>query len=180
MCNDIVCVCQCWVAQRFDTVTFLHMLFPLSQSCGVHLITLLRHSRWLKVATTQSCICHGCGARFSVIASEVTGRPSRSVAGAAAVAQQQTGVASTADLMTLQQQIRQEMADSLQRLREEMQTAVNDRLDAISSIPSAMRRFLAGPAETAKPYRISELIPKSWNGSHDKGQFRNFMAELHL
>ena len=24
------------------------------------------------------------------------------------------------------------------------------------------------------------MIPKSWDGSHDKGQFRNFMAELHL
>ena len=38
----------------------------------------------------------------------------------------------------------------------------------------------AGPAETAKPCRIGELIPKSWDGSHEKGQFRNFMAELHL
>ena len=43
-----------------------------------------------------------------------------------------------------------------------------------------MQRILAGPAETAKPYRISDLIPKSWDGSHEKGQFRNFMAELHL
>ena len=48
------------------------------------------------------------------------------------------------------------------------------------SISSAMQRISAGPAEAAKPYRISDLIPKSWDGSHDKGQFRNFMAELHL
>ena len=89
-------------------------------------------------------------------------------------------MATAADLMTLQQQIRQEMTDSLQRVREEMHTAINGRLDAISSISSAMQRISAGPAEAAKPNRISDLIPKSWNGSHDTGQFRNFMAELHL
>ena len=55
-------------------------------------------------------------------------------------------MATTADLMTLQQQIRQEIADSF-------------------------------PAEAAKPYRISDLIPRSWDGSHD---FRNLVAELHL
>ena len=81
--------------------------------------------------------------------------------------------------MTLLQQIRQEMADSWQRVREEMHTANKGRLDAIS-ISSAMQRLSAGPAETAKPHRISDLIPKSWDGSHDKGQFRNFTAELHL
>ena len=43
-----------------------------------------------------------------------------------------------------------------------------------------MQRLSAGPAEAAKPHRISVLIPKSWDGSHDKGQPRNFMAELHL
>ena len=77
-------------------------------------------------------------------------------------------MATAADLMTLQQQIRQEIADSLQRVREEMHTAINGRLDAISSISSAMQRLSAGPAETAKPYRISDLIPKSWDGSHDR------------
>ena len=82
--------------------------------------------------------------------------------------------------MTLQQQIRQEIGDSLQRVRDGVHTAINGRLDAISSISSAMQRLSAGPAETANPYRVSDLIPKSWDGSHDKGQFRNFMAELHL
>ena len=27
---------------------------------------------------------------------------------------------------------------------------------------------------------LADLIPKSWDGSHDNGQFRNFMAEPHL
>ena len=82
--------------------------------------------------------------------------------------------------MTLQQQIRQEMSDSLQRVCGEMHTAINGRLIAISSISSAMQRLSAGPAGACKPHRISDLIPKSWDGSHDKGQFRDFMAELHL
>ena len=88
-------------------------------------------------------------------------------------------MATTADLMKLQQQIRQEMTDSLQRVREEMHTAINDRLDAISSTSSAVQRLSAGPAETARPYKISDLIPKSWDGSHEKCQIRNFMADLH-
>ena len=89
-------------------------------------------------------------------------------------------MATTADFMTLQQQIRQEIAESLQRLREEMHTAINGRMYAISSISSAIQRLSAGPAEKAKPYRISDLVQQSWEGTHDKGQFRNCMAELHL
>ena len=92
---------------------------------------------------------------------------------------QQAGMATTADL-TLQQQIRPEIADSLQRVREEIHTAINGRLNAINSVPIAMQRFSEGLSETAKSYRMWDLIPKSWDGSHDKGQFRNFMAELHL
>ena len=77
--------------------------------------------------------------------------------------------------MTLQQQIRRKMEDFLQRVREEMHTAINGRLDPISSISSAMQRLSAGLAETAKPYRISDLIPKSWDGNHDKRS----VQELH-
>ena len=56
----------------------------------------------------------------------------------------------------------------MQRVREEMHTAINGRLDAISSISRAIQRLSAGPAVIAKPYRISDLIPKSWDGSHDR------------
>ena len=68
----------------------------------------------------------------------------------------------------------------MQQAREEMHTAIDGRLDAISRFCSAMQRLSAGPAEAAKPHRISDLIPKSWDGSHDKTQFRNFTAELLL
>ena len=89
-------------------------------------------------------------------------------------------MATAADLVTVQQQIRQKLADSLQRVREEMHTATNGRPDASNSISSAMQRISAGPAATAKAYRITDLMLKSWGGSHEKGHFRNFMAELRL
>ena len=72
------------------------------------------------------------------------------------------------------------MADSLQRVREETHTAINGRLDAISSIPSAMQRTSAGRAEAAKTHRISDLIPKSWDASHHRGQFRNLHGRAAL
>ena len=127
---------ECQIVHGLGTVTLLHICFLLSQSCCVQ-------SRWLKVATKQSFICHGSGALLSAIAS----------AAAAAVAEKRAGMA-----------IRQEMAVSLQRVREEMHTTINDRLDAVSSISSAMQRLSAGLAETAKPNRISDLIPQSWDG----------------
>ena len=49
-----------------------------------------------------------------------------------------------------------------------MHTAINGRLDAISSISSAMQRLSAVLAETAKPYWISCSKLKSWEGSHDR------------
>ena len=56
----------------------------------------------------------------------------------------------------------------MQRAREEMHTAINGRMDAISSISSAMQRLSAGLTETAKRYRVSDFIPKSWDDSHDE------------
>ena len=81
--------------------------------------------------------------------------------------------------MTLQQQVRHEIAASLQRVREEMHTAIDGKLGC-NQQQLQCYRLSAGPAEVAKPYRISDLIPKSWDVSHDKGQFGNFMTELHL
>ena len=89
-------------------------------------------------------------------------------------------MASTANLAALQHQIRQELANFVLRIWEEMHATINGKTDAINSISSALQRISAGLAETAKPYKISDLIPKSWDGNNERGQFRNFMAELHL
>ena len=43
---------ECWTARRLHSAH----AFPLSERCCVHSIGLSTHSRWLKVATKQSCI----------------------------------------------------------------------------------------------------------------------------
>ena len=105
-----------------------------------------RHSRWLKFATRQSCICHGSSASLSDVTGG-NGRKSSKDGGSAAAAP------AVADLVTFQQQLRQEMTDVIQLL---------------SSINTALQNVPAKPA-VFKPYRISDLIPRKWEGSTDKG-----------
>ena len=64
-----------------------------------------------------------------------------------------------ADLVTLQQQLRQEVADVIQQLRAEVNEAISGRMDMMNSISAALQRMTAKPAES-KPYRISDLITK--------------------
>ena len=84
-----------------------------------------------------------------------------------------------ADLVTLQQQLRQEIADVIQQLRAEVNEAISGRMDMMNSISAALQRMTAKPAES-KPYRISDLIPRNWEGGNEKGEFRSFMSDLHL
>ena len=84
-----------------------------------------------------------------------------------------------ADLVTLQQQLRQEVADVIQQLRAEVNEAISGRMDMMNSISAALQRMTAKPAES-KPYRISDLIPRNWEGGNEKGEFRSFMSDLHL
>ena len=49
----------------------------------------------------------------------------------------------------------------------------------LNSINTALQNVSARPAET-KPYRISDLIPRNWEGNNEKGEFRSFMSDLHL
>ena len=84
----------------------------------------------------------------------------------------------TADLAAFQQQLRQEMADVIQQLRTEVNESINGRMD-MSSISAAMKDVSAKTSDS-KPYRISDLIPKNWVGSNEKGEFRSFMSDLHL
>ena len=81
--------------------------------------------------------------------------------------------------MTLQQQLRQEVADVIQQLRAEVNEAINDRMDTMNSSSAALQRMTAKPAES-KPYRISDFIPRNWEEGNEKGEFRSFMSDLHL
>ena len=84
-----------------------------------------------------------------------------------------------ADFATFQQQLRQEVADVIQQLRAEVNEAVRSRLDMLNNNNTALQNVSARPPEF-KPYRISDLIPRNWEGSTAKGEFRSFMSDLHL
>ena len=82
-----------------------------------------------------------------------------------------------ADLVTLQQQLRQEVADVIQQLRAELNDAINGIMDMMNNISAALQRLTAKPAKS-KPYRISDLIPRNWEGGNEKREFRSFMSDL--
>ena len=88
-------------------------------------------------------------------------------------------MATPADLVTLQQQLRQEVADVIQQLRAEVNEVISGRMDMMNSISAALQRVTAKSAES-KPYRISDLIPRNWEGRNEKGELRSFMSDLHL
>ena len=71
------------------------------------------------------------------------------------------------------------MADVIQQLRMEMNETVNGRMDMLNSISTAMQN-VSMKTNDSKPYRISDLIPKNWEGNNEKGEFRSFMSDLHL
>ena len=85
-----------------------------------------------------------------------------------------------ADFATFQQQLRREMADVIQQLRAEVNESINGRMDMLNCINAALQNASTRPAES-KPYRISDLIlPRNWERSNEKGEFRRFMSDLHL
>ena len=83
-----------------------------------------------------------------------------------------------ADFATFQQQLRQEVADVTEQLRAEVNEAISGRMDMLNCINTPLQNVSARPAES-KPYRISDLIPRNWEGSNEKGEFKSFMSDLH-
>ena len=92
---------------------------------------------------------------------------------------QQADMVTVADLAVLQQQLRQEVADVMQQLRTEMNETINGRMDMLNSISTAIQNVSTKTSDS-KPYRISDLIPRNWEGNNEKGEFRSFMSDLHL
>ena len=54
-----------------------------------------------------------------------------------------------------------------------MNETVSRRIDMLNSINTALQKASAKPM-VSKPYRISDLIPRTWEGINDKGEFRPF------
>ena len=71
-----------------------------------------------------------------------------------------------AEFAAFQQQLRQEVTDVMQ-LRAEVSDTISGRMDMLNSINTALQNVSANPAET-KPYRISDLIPRNWEGNSEK------------
>ena len=84
-----------------------------------------------------------------------------------------------ADFAAFQQQLKQEVTDVMQQLRAEVNDAISGRMDMLNSINTALQNVSARPAEN-KLYRISDLIPRNWEGNNEKGWFRSFMSDLHF
>ena len=95
--------------------------------------------------------------------------PAAAEAEAAATPEQCADIVTPADFATFQQQLRQEVADVIQQLRAEINEAISGRMDTMSSISTALQKVSANAAES-KPYRISDLIPRNWEGSNEKGE----------
>ena len=85
----------------------------------------------------------------------------------------------TADMAVFQQQLREEVADVIQQFRTEMNERINGRMDMLNSISTAIQSMSTRP-NVFKPYKISDLIPRTWEGNNGKGEFRSFMSDLHL
>ena len=73
----------------------------------------------------------------------------------------------TADMAVFQQQLRQEVADVIQQLRTEMNEKINGRMDMLNSISTAIQNMSVKPNDF-KPYKISDLIPRNWEGNNEK------------
>ena len=84
-----------------------------------------------------------------------------------------------ADFAAFQQQLRQEVTDVMQQLRAEVNDRIGGSGGMLNSMNTALQNVSARPAET-KPYRISDPIPRNWEGNNEKGEFRSFMSDLHL
>ena len=84
-----------------------------------------------------------------------------------------------ADFAAFQQQLRQEVSDVIQQLRAEVNDTIIGRMDMLNSSNTALQNVSARPAEI-KPYRISDLVPRNWEGNNEKGEFRSFTSDLHL
>ena len=84
-----------------------------------------------------------------------------------------------ADFAAFQQQLREETSGIMQQLRAEVNDTISGRMDMLNSINTALQNVSARPAEST-PYRISDLIPRIWEGNNEKGEFRSFMSDLQL
>ena len=59
-----------------------------------------------------------------------------------------------------------------------MTSAINNRTDQFHSVATATQNMSTSAPSSAKPYRFEDLIPRNWEGSVEKGEFRNYRTTL--
>ena len=59
-----------------------------------------------------------------------------------------------------------------------MTSAINNRTDQFHSVATATQNMSTSAPSSAKPYRYEDLIPRNWEGSVEKGEFRNYRTTL--
>ena len=84
-----------------------------------------------------------------------------------------------ADLAVFQQQLRQEVEDVIQQLRTEMNETINGRMDMLNSINTALQN-VSTKTNDSKPCRISDLIPRNWEGNNEKRRIPMLYVRLAL
>ena len=71
------------------------------------------------------------------------------------------------------------MADVIHQLKVEVNESISGGMDMLNSIYTALPNVSAKPTDS-KPYRISDFLPRNWEGSNEKGDCRRFTLDLHL
>ena len=56
--------------------------------------------------------------------------------------------------------------------------SISGRMHMLNSINTAFHNVSAKRTDS-KPYRISDVLPRNWEGSNEKEEFRSFMSDLH-
>ena len=155
-----VCVCLCvsvrQVMHRLVTVALVHTCFCCSQTGHAQLITLPTHSCWLKSCPKRQL--HWTWQRSVV-------HPNNSV--------EKYNTCSSGSRVSSA-----DIADVIQQLRAEVNEVISGRMDMMNSMSAALQRVTTKSVES-KPYRISDLIPRNWEGSNEQGDFRGFMSCTH-
>ena len=81
-----------------------------------------------------------------------------------------------ADMVNVQQQLMQEVAEVMRQVRAELSETANGRIDVSNGFATPLKRVSGNPA-ASMPDRISDLLPKNWEGGNEEGLF---MSDLHL
>ena len=151
-----------------STPLLLHTCSPGFQTCQTHLTILPTHSRWLKV----------CNKTELHLMSDVTSGNAREPRG------QARHCGSSSNSSSSRTVSRHGHPRRLRSISAAVETGSYRCNAAVESRSERHNQWKNGHVEqyqhsTSEPYRISDLIPRNWEGNNEKGEFRSFTSDLH-